>query len=106
MRTWEETCVIARWLKDNTELDAQEIADKLATPTDWVRGILRLPILPDPDLPRADSPVVYNGVGGLVRHALSNPIAPSGLLVAIYRYGARGNYVGYVDSSQIREQET
>jgi hypothetical protein len=49
---------------------------------------------------------VYNGVGGLVRHALSNPIAPSGLLVAIYRYGARGNYVGYVDSSQIREQET
>jgi hypothetical protein len=106
MRTWKETCIIARWLRDNTELDAQEIADKLATPIDWMLGLLGLPIPFDAGLPPTGSPVVFNGIGGLIRHTLRNPIAPSGVLVAIYRYGEHGNYIGYVDSSQIGARET
>lgn len=49
-----------------------------------------------------DTPLSYHGLKGQVHHAFHSEIAPSGLLVGVYRYGPRGNYIGLVDSSQVQ----
>lgn len=102
MRTWKETCLIARWLRQNTSHSVADIARELDTPINWVLGILGLPAPSDPSLPAVDTPLTYNGAQGKTHHALRSRIAPSGILIGVYRHGALGNYIGYVDSSQIR----
>ena len=82
------------WKKEDPT--QEELAKLCRVSPATVANILRLKPLPLPD-----QPISHKGQPGLVHHAFRSSIAPSGILVGVYRHGPRKNYLGYLDASQV-----
>ena len=93
---WKDKITIARWLWNNTARTPQEIANELGIRPEWIGSALGIEPLPHP---LADRRVNYAGQVGQIHEVID---VGDRDLFGIYRHGARGSYVGFVDTSQVQ----
>lgn len=93
---WKDKVTIARWLRANTSSPPAEIAAKLDIRPEWIGSALGIEPLPHS---LADRRVSYAGQVGQIHEVID---VGDRALFSIYRHGPRGNYVGFVEASQIR----